>query len=173
MFCPKVSRTEVLRISRCICRDATNEEQTHRKTGSPYGWGDGAKPHECQTMLRIFQFLEMFSLSLTAPFPFRGRGGAPKRSCTYDYANPRQGSARAGDDRRSAASARQRAFSSDGQHAGLKNIIGDILLPVVLFQAFFTAEYGRRMLLVFALVFAGYGAALAAGYAPAPVREAV
>ena len=46
---------------------------------------------------------------------------------------------------------------SDDQHAGLKNIIGDILLPVVLFQAFFTAEYGRRMLLVFALVFAGYG----------------
>ena len=45
---------------------------------------------------------------------------------------------------------------SDDQHAGLKNIIGDILLPVVLFQAFFTAEYGRRMLLVFALVFAGY-----------------
>ena len=27
---------------------------------------------------------------------------------------------------------------SDDQHAGLKNIIGDILLPVVLFQAFFT-----------------------------------
>ena len=42
---------------------------------------------------------------------------------------------------------------SDDQHAGLKNIIGDILLPVVLFQAFFTAEYGRRMLLVFVLVF--------------------
>ena len=53
---------------------------------------------------------------------------------------------------------------NDEQHAGLKNVIGDILLPVVLFQAFFTAEYGRRMLLVFALVFAGYGAALAAGY---------
>ena len=35
---------------------------------------------------------------------------------------------------------------NDDQHAGLKNIIGDILLPVVLFQAFFTAEYGRRML---------------------------
>ena len=48
---------------------------------------------------------------------------------------------------------------NDEQHAGLKNVIGDILLPVVLFQAFFTAEYGRRMLLVFVLVFAGYGAA--------------
>ena len=42
---------------------------------------------------------------------------------------------------------------NDDQHVGLKNIIGDILLPVVLFQAFFTAEYGRRMLLVFVLVF--------------------
>ena len=53
---------------------------------------------------------------------------------------------------------------NDEQHAGLKNVIGDILLPVVLFQAFFTADYGTRMLLVFVLVFAGYGAALAAGY---------
>ena len=54
---------------------------------------------------------------------------------------------------------------NDEQHAGLKNVIGDILLPVVLFQAFFTADYGTRMLLVFVLVFVGYGAALAAGYA--------
>ena len=54
---------------------------------------------------------------------------------------------------------------NDEQHAGLKNVIGDILLPVVLFQAFFTADYGKRMLLVFVLVFVGYGAALAAGYA--------
>lgn len=53
----------------------------------------------------------------------------------------------------------------DEQHAGLKAIVGDILLPVVLFQAFFTADYGKRMLLVFVLVFVGYGAALAAGYA--------
>ncbi len=54
---------------------------------------------------------------------------------------------------------------NDEQHAGLKAIVGDILLPVVLFQAFFTADYGKRMLLVFALVFVGYGAALATGYA--------
>ena len=54
---------------------------------------------------------------------------------------------------------------NDEQHAGLKAIVGDILLPVVLFQAFFTADYGKRMLLVFMLVFVGYGAALAAGYA--------
>ena len=50
---------------------------------------------------------------------------------------------------------------NDEQHAGLKAIVGDIMLPVVLFQAFFTADYGKRML----LVFVGYGAALAAGYA--------
>ena len=54
---------------------------------------------------------------------------------------------------------------NDEQHAGLKAIVGDILLPVVLFQAFFTADYGKRMLLVFVLVFVAYGAALAAGYA--------
>ena len=54
---------------------------------------------------------------------------------------------------------------NDEQHAGLKAIVGDILLPVVLFQAFFTADYGKRMLLVFVLVFVGYGAALAAGHA--------
>lgn len=54
---------------------------------------------------------------------------------------------------------------NDEQHAGLKAIVGDILLPVVLFQAFFTADYGKRMLLVFVLVFVGYGTALAAGYA--------
>ena len=54
---------------------------------------------------------------------------------------------------------------NDEQHAGLKAIVGDILLPVVLFQAFFTTDYGKRMLLVFVLVFVGYGAALAAGYA--------
>lgn len=54
---------------------------------------------------------------------------------------------------------------NDEQHTGIKNIIGNILLPVVLFQAFFTADYGLRMLLVFVLVFAGYGIALAAGYA--------
>ena len=54
---------------------------------------------------------------------------------------------------------------NDEQHAGLKAIVGDILLPVVLFQAFFTADYGKRMLLVFVLVFVGYGAALAVGYA--------
>ena len=54
---------------------------------------------------------------------------------------------------------------NDEQHTGLKKIISDILLPVVLFQAFFTAEYGAKIVIVLALVFVGYGAALAAGYA--------
>lgn len=54
---------------------------------------------------------------------------------------------------------------NDERHAGLKAIIGDILLPVVLFQAFFTAEYSGKLLLVFVLVFAGCTLSLAAGYA--------
>ena len=51
------------------------------------------------------------------------------------------------------------------RHAGLKSIIGDILLPVVLFNAFFTAQYDGKLLLVFALVFLSCLAALIAGYA--------
>ena len=61
---------------------------------------------------------------------------------------------------------------NDEQHAGLKNVIGDILLPVVLFQAFFTADYGTRMLLVFVCVcwlWRGAGGRLCA----APIRQAV
>lgn len=54
---------------------------------------------------------------------------------------------------------------NDERHAGLKALIGDILLPVVLFQAFFTAEYSGKLVLVFVLVFAGCLLALAAGYA--------
>lgn len=54
---------------------------------------------------------------------------------------------------------------NDERHAGLKAIIGDILLPIVLFKAFFTAEYSGKLVLVFVLVFAGCLLALAAGYA--------
>lgn len=54
---------------------------------------------------------------------------------------------------------------NDERHAGLKAIIGDILLPVVLFKAFFTAEYSGKLVLVFVLVFGGCLLALAAGYA--------
>ena len=58
-----------------------------------------------------------------------------------------------------------RGILNDERHAGLKAIIGDILLPVVLFKAFFTAQYGGKLLLVFALVFASCLLALLAGYA--------
>lgn len=54
---------------------------------------------------------------------------------------------------------------NDERHAGLKSIIGDILLPVVLFNAFFTAQYDGKLLLVFVLVFIGCLIALIAGFA--------
>ena len=54
---------------------------------------------------------------------------------------------------------------NDERHAGLKSIIGDILLPVVLFNAFFTAQYDGKLLLVFAMVFGSCLLALFAGYA--------
>lgn len=54
---------------------------------------------------------------------------------------------------------------NDERHAGLKAIIGDILLPVVLFNAFFTAKYDGKLLLVFAMVFSSCLLALIAGYA--------
>lgn len=54
---------------------------------------------------------------------------------------------------------------NDERHAGLKALIGDILLPVVLFKAFFTAQYGGKLLLVFALVFGSCLVALLAGFA--------
>ena len=54
---------------------------------------------------------------------------------------------------------------NDERHAGLKSIIGDILLPVVLFNAFFTANYDGKLLLVFALVFVSCLLALVAGFA--------
>lgn len=57
-----------------------------------------------------------------------------------------------------------RGILNDERHAGLKAIIGDILLPVVLFNAFFTAQYDGKLLLVFMLVFLSCLAALAAGF---------
>ena len=58
-----------------------------------------------------------------------------------------------------------RGILNDERHAGLKSIIGDILLPVVLFNAFFTAQYDGKLLLVFVLVFIGCLIALLAGFA--------
>lgn len=47
---------------------------------------------------------------------------------------------------------------------GLKGLIGNITLPVVLFNAFLTAEYNMRVLLVFVVVYAGFGLALWFGF---------
>ena len=58
-----------------------------------------------------------------------------------------------------------RGILNDERHAGLKAIIGNILLPVVLFNAFFTAQYDGKLLLVFVLVFIGCLIALLAGFA--------
>ncbi len=49
--------------------------------------------------------------------------------------------------------------------AGIKSVVSDICLPVVLFNAFFTARYSGAVALTFAAVYLGYTAALAAGYA--------
>ena len=57
----------------------------------------------------------------------------------------------------------KRYFNQEGLQ-GLKAVIGNITLPVVLFNAFFTADYNSRVLLVFAVVYAGFGAALAFGF---------
>ena len=58
-----------------------------------------------------------------------------------------------------------RGILNDERHAGLKAIIGDILLPVVLFNAFFTAQYDGTLVRVIVLVFHGCLIALLAGYA--------
>lgn len=48
--------------------------------------------------------------------------------------------------------------------AGLKAVVGDICLPVVLFNAFFTAHYSLTVALVFVVVYVGFIIALAAGF---------
>jgi len=59
-------------------------------------------------------------------------------------------------------------FGSDGLSA-LKAIIGNITLPLVLFNAFFTAKYNLRVLLVFVVIFCACGIALATGYIVRPL----
>lgn len=49
--------------------------------------------------------------------------------------------------------------------AGIKTVVSDICLPVVLFNAFFTARYSAAVALVFAAVFLGFLLALLAGFA--------
>ena len=59
---------------------------------------------------------------------------------------------------------RKQILTPDGL-AGLKSIVGNICLPVVLFNAFFTAHYSPSVLLIFLTVYLGFGAALLAGFA--------
>ncbi len=60
---------------------------------------------------------------------------------------------------------RARKFFDAKGLAGLKAVVSNICLPVVLFNAFFTASYSLKVLLVFAVVYAGFAAALAVGFA--------
>lgn len=59
---------------------------------------------------------------------------------------------------------RKQIFDMNGLK-GLKALLGDILLPVMLFNAFFTASYSGRVVVVFLMVYAGYGLAIAIGFA--------
>ncbi len=60
---------------------------------------------------------------------------------------------------------RARKFFDDKGLAGLKAVVSNICLPVVLFNAFFTASYSLTVLLVFAVVYVGFALALTAGFA--------
>ncbi len=57
----------------------------------------------------------------------------------------------------------RKLFDDNGLEA-LKKIIGSITLPVVLFNAFYTADYNRRMALVFVVIFAACGISLGVGF---------
>lgn len=48
--------------------------------------------------------------------------------------------------------------------AGIKALVGNVLLPVVLFNAFFTADYSGKILLTFAVVFVSCSLGLAVGF---------
>jgi len=63
---------------------------------------------------------------------------------------------------------RRNVFGTEGLSA-LKSIIGRITLPVVLFNAFFTASYSLRVVLMFTIVFCSCTVALALGYLLRPL----
>ena len=65
---------------------------------------------------------------------------------------------------------KRRLFDEKGL-AGLKALIGDITLPVVLFNAFLSAQYNLRLVLVFVVMYVVSGAALAAGFALRPLAK--
>ena len=59
---------------------------------------------------------------------------------------------------------RRGILSQSGQE-GLKTLVGRVLLPVVLFNAFFTAHYDGSILLSFSLVYGACALGLAVGFA--------
>ena len=59
--------------------------------------------------------------------------------------------------------ARKRIFDRQGL-AGIKNLVGNVLLVVVLFNAFFTAEYSGRIALTFGVVYLSCALGLGAGF---------
>ena len=48
--------------------------------------------------------------------------------------------------------------------AGIKTLVGNVLLPVVLFNAFFTAEYSGKIALTFGVVYVSCGLGLGLGF---------
>lgn len=58
---------------------------------------------------------------------------------------------------------KKRIFSPEGL-AGIKSLVGSVLLPAVLFNAFFTAEYSGKIALTFGVVYASCAVGLAAGF---------
>lgn len=65
---------------------------------------------------------------------------------------------------------RKQIFDMNGLK-GLKALLGDIMLPVMLFNAFFTADYSLRVVVVFVVVYFGFGAAIAAGFFLRPLAK--
>ncbi len=59
---------------------------------------------------------------------------------------------------------RKNIFGEEGLK-GLKAVVGNVTLPVVLFNAFFTAEYSGKIALTFSVVFLSCGLGLLAGFA--------
>ena len=58
---------------------------------------------------------------------------------------------------------KKQIFNAQGL-AGIKALVGNVLLPVVLFNAFFTAEYSGKIALTFIVVYVSCGLGLASGF---------
>ena len=58
---------------------------------------------------------------------------------------------------------RKHIFDQQGL-AGIKSLVSGVLLPVVLFNAFFTAEYSGRIALTFAVVYGSCALGLGTGF---------